>query len=44
MQKVKAVDHQELAKWPDVVIVSTKGKRSLASLLADGGTFRTINV
>lgn len=29
---------RELDKWPDVVIVSTQGKRSIASLLADGGT------
>lgn len=28
---------RELDKWPDVVIVSTQGKRSIASLLADGG-------
>ncbi|KAF9535602.1 RNA dependent RNA polymerase-domain-containing protein [Crepidotus variabilis] len=36
MQRVKAVDKRELDKWPDVLIVSTKGKRSIASLLADG--------
>ncbi|KAF9479421.1 hypothetical protein BDN70DRAFT_692461 [Pholiota conissans] len=36
MQKARAVNRRELDRWPDVVIVSTKGKRSLASLLADG--------
>ncbi|KAF4611719.1 hypothetical protein D9613_004267 [Agrocybe pediades] len=36
MQKVRAVDRRELDKWTDVVVVSVKGKRSIASLLADG--------
>ncbi|KAF9471940.1 hypothetical protein BDN70DRAFT_868854 [Pholiota conissans] len=36
MQKASAVNRRELDRWPDVVIISTKGKRSLASLLADG--------
>jgi hypothetical protein len=40
---VKAVDRRELDKWPDVFIVSTQGKRSLASMLADGGAFTTIS-
>jgi hypothetical protein len=38
---VKGVDRRELDKYPDVVIVSTQGKRSLASMLADGGAFAT---
>jgi len=37
LRQVMAVDKRELDKWPDVVIVSIKGKRSVASLLADGG-------
>ncbi|EDR15354.1 uncharacterized protein LACBIDRAFT_301565 [Laccaria bicolor S238N-H82] len=36
MQKVTAVDIPELFNWPDVIIVSTKGKFSLASLLSGG--------
>ncbi|KAF8971781.1 RNA dependent RNA polymerase-domain-containing protein [Flammula alnicola] len=36
MQKVRAVDRRELDRWPDVIIISTQGKRSIASLLADG--------
>jgi len=35
------VDRRELSKYPDVVIVSTQGKRSLANMLADGGAFAT---
>ena len=37
MQKVTAVDRPELFPWPDVIIASTKGSRSLASLLSGGG-------
>jgi hypothetical protein len=40
---VKGVDRRELDKYPDVVIVSTQGKRSLASMLADGGAFATFS-
>ncbi|KAF5352350.1 hypothetical protein D9756_006189 [Leucocoprinus leucothites] len=36
MQKVAAVDKPELFPWPDVIIISTKGPRSLASLLSGG--------
>ncbi|GLB43650.1 putative RNA-dependent RNA polymerase [Lyophyllum shimeji] len=36
IQKVKAVDRPELFKYTDVIIVSTKGNVSLASLLAGG--------
>lgn len=40
---MKGVDRRELDKYPDVVIVSTQGKRSLASMLADGGVFATLS-
>jgi len=33
---VKAIDVTELYRWPDVVIISTQGSHSLASLLAGG--------
>ncbi|KAG5639652.1 hypothetical protein H0H81_008813 [Sphagnurus paluster] len=36
IQKAKAVDVSELANYPDVLIVSTKGNISYASLLAGG--------
>ncbi|KAF9447542.1 hypothetical protein P691DRAFT_731304 [Macrolepiota fuliginosa MF-IS2] len=36
LQKVKAVNIPELYQWPDVVITSTKGARSLPSLLSGG--------
>ncbi|KAF8167315.1 RNA dependent RNA polymerase-domain-containing protein [Crassisporium funariophilum] len=36
MQKVVAVDVRELYDWPDVVIISTRGTRSIANLLAGG--------
>jgi hypothetical protein len=38
---VNAVYKRELDRWPDVLVVSVKGKRSIASLLADGGKLRT---
>ena len=37
-----AVQKRELDRWPDVLIVSTKGKQSIASLLADGGALLNI--
>ncbi|KAJ7608165.1 RNA dependent RNA polymerase-domain-containing protein [Roridomyces roridus] len=36
MQQVEAVDVPELYDWPDVVIVSTAGSRSLLSVLSGG--------
>lgn len=39
LQKVKAVDKLELYQWPDVIIASTKGSRSLASYLSGGGMY-----
>lgn len=36
VRKVTAVDRPELRKWQDVVIFSTKGRRSLASVLGGG--------
>ncbi|KAJ3566178.1 hypothetical protein NP233_g7159 [Leucocoprinus birnbaumii] len=36
LQKVTAVDKSDLFPWPDVIIASTKGPRSLASLLSGG--------
>ncbi|KXN85003.1 putative RNA-dependent RNA polymerase SHL2 [Leucoagaricus sp. SymC.cos] len=36
LQKVKVVNRPELYPWPDVIIASTKGSRSLASLLSGG--------
>ncbi|KAF8910164.1 RNA dependent RNA polymerase-domain-containing protein [Gymnopilus junonius] len=36
MRRVKAVDKRELDRWPDVIIISIKGKRSLANELAGG--------
>ncbi|KDR85760.1 hypothetical protein GALMADRAFT_53536 [Galerina marginata CBS 339.88] len=41
MQKVRAVDRRELDRWPDVIIVSTQGLRSLANELSDGGLIVT---
>ncbi|KAJ7696807.1 RNA dependent RNA polymerase-domain-containing protein [Mycena rosella] len=38
MQKVTAVDVPELAKYVDVLVISIRGTRSLASLLAGGDT------
>jgi hypothetical protein len=35
--QVNAIDHPELHGWYDVIIFSTEGERSLASLLAGGG-------
>jgi RNA-dependent RNA polymerase len=34
---VTAVNHPALSEWYDVIIFSTKGDRSLASLLGGGG-------
>lgn len=36
---MKAVDIPELVDWPDVIILSTKGKFSPASLLSGGGMY-----
>ncbi|KAF8633592.1 hypothetical protein AX15_001385 [Amanita polypyramis BW_CC] len=36
VQKVTAVDKPELSEWSDVIIVSTKGERSPASILSGG--------
>ncbi|KAJ6617410.1 RNA dependent RNA polymerase-domain-containing protein [Mycena sp. CBHHK59/15] len=38
MQLVTAVDVPELYNWPDVIIASTAGQRSLLSLLSGGDT------
>ena len=37
---MNAVDRPEYSRWPDVLIVSTKGERSIASILADGGALQ----
>ncbi|OCH92984.1 hypothetical protein OBBRIDRAFT_863326 [Obba rivulosa] len=37
VQKVTAVVHPKLSQYTDVIVLPTKGKRSLASLLAGGG-------
>ncbi|KAG5718247.1 putative RNA-dependent RNA polymerase SHL2 [Termitomyces sp. T112] len=36
IQKVMAVDRPELSRWVDVLIVSTKGEKSFASMLSGG--------
>ncbi|KAI9513086.1 RNA dependent RNA polymerase-domain-containing protein [Russula earlei] len=38
IQKVTAVEHEKLADYTNVIVFSTKGSRSLASLLAGGGS------
>jgi len=37
--QVEAVEHELLADYVNVVVFSTKGSRSLASLLAGGGSY-----
>jgi hypothetical protein len=36
--QVEAVEHEQLADYVNVIVFSTKGSRSLASLLAGGGS------
>ncbi|KAI0005558.1 RNA dependent RNA polymerase-domain-containing protein [Russula compacta] len=38
IQKVEAVEYEQLADYINVIVFSTKGSRSLASLLAGGGS------
>lgn len=39
--QVEAVEHEQLADYVNVVVFSTKGSRSLANLLAGGGSYPT---